>query len=149
NHRRGQDTLERWLRRTEMEWGQLCEMEPALREWDVTPDVVEQVVLETKYAGYIDRQAAQVERFQRLESRPIPAHFSYDGLPQLRREAREKLGRIRPANLGQASRISGICPADLAVVLMYLDGPARGAGVSPAEAECRRDACTTENQVDE
>ena len=74
---------------------------PALRELaDAPPDVVEQVVLEAKYAGYIDRQAAQVERFQRLESRPIPAHFDYAAVPQLRAEAREKLGRIRPASLG-------------------------------------------------
>ena len=82
---------------------------------------MEQVILEAKYAGYIDRQAAQIERFQRMESRPIPAHFDYAAVPQLRAEAKEKLGRIRPANLGQASRISGISPADLAVLLIYLD----------------------------
>ncbi len=135
NHRHGQDTLERWLRRTEVEWSQLCELEPMLREWNARPEVVEQVVLETKYAGYIDRQAAQVERFQRLESKPIPAHFDYDGVPQLRCEAREKLGRIRPASLGQASRISGISPADLAVLLLYLDRPARPPASSVGIAE--------------
>ncbi len=85
------------------------------------PEVIEQVTLEAKYAGYIDRQANQIERFQRMESRPIPAHFDYAAVPQLRAEAREKLGRIRPANLGQAGRISGICPADLAVLMIYLD----------------------------
>ena len=85
------------------------------------PDVIEQVVLEAKYSGYIHRQTAQIERFQRMESRPIPAHFDYAAVPQLRAEAREKLSRIRPANLGQAGRISGICPADLAVLLIYLD----------------------------
>jgi tRNA uridine 5-carboxymethylaminomethyl modification enzyme len=79
------------------------------------------VVLEAKYAGYIGRQGAAVERFQKLESRPIPAHFDYAAIPQLRAEAREKLGRIRPATLGQASRISGICPADLAVLVIYLE----------------------------
>jgi tRNA uridine 5-carboxymethylaminomethyl modification enzyme len=78
------------------------------------------VVLEAKYAGYISRQAAQVERFHKLESRPIPSHFDYAAIPQLRAEAREKLGRIRPATLGQASRISGISPADLAVLVVYL-----------------------------
>ena len=124
NHRHGQDTLERWLRRTEVEWGQAVRDGTGPGEWNATPEVVEQVVLEMKYAGYIDRQAAQVERFQRLESKPIPATFDYDGIPQLRREAREKLSRIRPASLGQASRISGICPADLAVLLLYLNGPA-------------------------
>jgi len=77
-------------------------------------------VLETKYAGYVERQAAAVERFQRMESKVIPAHFDYAAVPQLRAEAKEKLSRVRPASLGQASRISGITPADLAVVLFYL-----------------------------
>ncbi len=121
--RHGQDTLEKWLRRSEVDWPRLCEMEPSLRDLDVPADAVEQVVLETKYAGYIERQAAQVERFQRLESRPIPAHFDFLAVPQLRAEAREKLARIRPTSLGQASRISGICPADLAVLLIYLGSP--------------------------
>jgi tRNA uridine 5-carboxymethylaminomethyl modification enzyme len=80
-------------------------------------------VLETKYAGYIERQAAQVERFQRLESRPIPAQFYFLAVPQLRAEAKEKLARIRPNSLGQASRISGISPADLAVLMIYLGSP--------------------------
>src|SRR5438552_5417712 len=119
--RHGQDTLEKWLRRSEVEWQQLCEMDPSLGDLDVPADAIEQVVLEAKYAGYIERQAAQVERFQRLESRPIPAHFDYTAVPQLRAEAKEKLSRIRPQNLGQASRISGISPADLAVVLIYLN----------------------------
>ena len=77
-------------------------------------------MLEAKYAGYIDRQAAQVERFQRLESKPIPPHFDYAAVPQLRAEAKEKLARVQPASLGQASRISGISPADLAVLIMYV-----------------------------
>jgi tRNA uridine 5-carboxymethylaminomethyl modification enzyme len=123
--RLGQDTLERVLRRTEVDWHRLCEMEPALKEWGAPASAIEQVVLETKYAGYIDRQAAQIERFQRLESRPIPGHFEYSAIPQLRAEAKEKLTRIRPTNLGQASRISGICPADLAILLIYLDSPAK------------------------
>ena len=95
-------------------------MVPGLRDWPARDDAIEQVVLETKYAGYIDRQAVQVERFQRLESKPIPAHFDYAAIPQLRTEAKEKFTRIRPTNLGQASRISGISPADLAVLLVYV-----------------------------
>jgi tRNA uridine 5-carboxymethylaminomethyl modification enzyme len=120
SRRHGQDTLEKILRRPDVDWDQLCELEPALRAFNALPPAVEQVMLEAKYSGYIDRQAAQVERFQRLESRPIPAHFDYLAVPQLRAEAKEKLTRIRPTNLGQAGRISGISPADLAVVLMYL-----------------------------
>jgi tRNA uridine 5-carboxymethylaminomethyl modification enzyme len=112
------DTLERWLKRTATAWDQIAAWCPGVAGF--APDVVEQVVLETKYAGYIDRQAAQVERFQRLESKPIPAHFDYAAVPQLRAEAKEKLTRIRPASIGQASRISGINPADLAVLLLYV-----------------------------
>jgi tRNA uridine 5-carboxymethylaminomethyl modification enzyme len=112
------DTLERWLRRTETAWEQITDWSPAFKQF--AADAVEQVILEAKYAGYIDRQAEQVERFQRLESKPIPPHFDYQAVPQLRVEAREKLTRIRPANLGQASRISGITPADLAVVMLFV-----------------------------
>ena len=96
-------------------------MHPPLREWQAAPGVVEQVVLETKYAGHVERQAQQVQRFQRLESKPIPPRFDFAAVPQLRMEAREKLARIRPASVGQASRISGITPADLAVLLFYLN----------------------------
>jgi tRNA uridine 5-carboxymethylaminomethyl modification enzyme len=112
------DTLETHLKRTAMEWEELVAWEPELNSFPA--DVIEQVVLEAKYAGYIGRQAAQVERFQRLESKPIPAHFDYSGVPQLRAEAREKLARIKPLSIGQASRISGITPADLAVLVYYL-----------------------------
>ncbi len=123
NHRHEQQTLEQWLRRPEVDWGQLCTMAPGLAERAASvPSVaVEQVVLETKYSGYIARQASQVERFQRMESRTIPPHFDYTAVPQLRAEAKEKLARVRPASLGQASRISGISPADLAVLLVYLE----------------------------
>jgi tRNA uridine 5-carboxymethylaminomethyl modification enzyme len=123
------DTLEKWLRRTQTTWEQIAAWQPELASFG--PQVVEQVVLEAKYTGYIDRQAAQVERFQRLEGKPIPATFDYHAIPQLRNEAKEKLQTIRPASLGQAGRISGIHPADLAVLLLYLEEPARMAHVSP------------------
>jgi len=96
-------------------------MNPQLAERNDAADVVEQVVLEGKYCGYVGRQAEAVERFRRMEGRSIPTHFDYHAVPQLRAEAREKLHRIRPANLGQASRISGISSADLALLLIYLD----------------------------
>jgi len=121
NHRHAGATLAQWLRRTEVEWEQIVAMNPGVQALQTPPEALEQVILEAKYSGYIQRQAEQVERFQRLESRPIPAHFDYAAVPQLRAEAREKLSRIRPRNLGQASRISGICPADLAVLLIYLE----------------------------
>jgi tRNA uridine 5-carboxymethylaminomethyl modification enzyme len=120
-HRHENATLEQWLRRTEIEWQQIVAMNPGVQALKTPPEALEQVILEAKYSGYIHRQAEQVQRFQRLESRPIPTHFDYAAVPQLRAEAREKLSRIRPVNLGQASRISGISPADLAVLLIYLD----------------------------
>jgi tRNA uridine 5-carboxymethylaminomethyl modification enzyme len=129
SRRHEQQTLEHWLRRPETTWEQVCAFCPELaavaRSGDrpqqgAPAEAVEQVVLETKYSGYIARQAEQVERFRRLESKPIPQHFDYAAVPQLRAEAREKLSRIRPASLGQAGRISGISPADLAVLLIYL-----------------------------
>ena len=117
------DTLEKWLKRTETTWDEVAAWCPELTGF--APNVIEQVTLEAKYAGYIDRQAAQVERFQRLESKPIPATFDFHAIPQLRHEAKEKLHAIRPASLGQASRISGIHPADLAVLVLYLEEPGR------------------------
>jgi tRNA uridine 5-carboxymethylaminomethyl modification enzyme len=111
-------TLEKWLRRPETTWEQLINWQPELAPF--ASDVVEQVVLECKYAGYVGRQAEQVERFQKMESRVIPANFDYSAIHQLRFEAREKLSRIRPASIGQAGRVSGITPADLAVLLLYL-----------------------------
>ena len=118
--RSGGDSLDTWLRRTEVTWAEVGERDLSLCEWNARPEVVEQVVLEAKYSGYIGRQAAEVERFRRMEDRHIPAHLDYAAIPQLRHEAREKLSRVRPANVGQAGRISGITPADLAVLLFYL-----------------------------
>src|SRR5262249_21507729 len=121
SHRHDGDTLETWLRRTEVTWEQVVAMQPALEQLATDTDVREQVVLEAKYAGYIGRQAAQVERFQKLEDKRTRSHFDYTAVPQLRVEAREKLSRVRPATLGQAGRISGISPADLAVLVIYLE----------------------------
>ncbi len=120
-HRHDGATLETWLRRTETTWEQLTEMHPALSQMPIAPEVREQVVLEAKYAGYIGRQAAEVERFRKLEGRAIPSTFDYQAVQQLRMEAREKLVRVKPATIGQASRISGITPSDLAVLLIYLE----------------------------
>ncbi len=134
-HRYEQDTLEKWLRRSECDWSKLCELAPELRSFAASREAIEQVTLEAKYGGYIERQAEQVERFQRLENKTIPEHFDYAAIPQLRAEAKEKLGRVRPASLGQAGRISGIGPADLAVVLMYLESPKRWRPVKAGEPD--------------
>lgn len=119
-------TLEKLISRPQMSWENLCEIAPELRLYESLPDVVEQTVTETKYAGYAKKQVDQAERFKRLELKKIPPSFDYRHAFQLRFEAREKLSLVRPANLGQASRISGITPADLATVLMYLESGIHG-----------------------
>jgi tRNA uridine 5-carboxymethylaminomethyl modification enzyme len=134
-HRLGQETLAKLLRRPDTDWMMLCQMAPELKVWEGHRWAVEQAVLETKYAGYIDRQSAQIARFERMESRSIPPHFDFQALPQLRAEAKEKLSQVRPANLGQASRISGISPADLAVVMLYLADPQRSISSEPLPAD--------------
>jgi tRNA uridine 5-carboxymethylaminomethyl modification enzyme len=114
------DALFQILRRPETTWEDLCRLEPGLGSSGMSPDVVAQIVIEAKYNGYIGRQIEQIERFRRLEDKPIPSELDYRAIPQLRVEAREKLERIRPASLGQAGRISGISPADLATLLVHL-----------------------------
>lgn len=84
-------------------------------------DVVEQVEIELKYEGYIERQMRQVEQYKKMEKKLIPADLDYDEVPSLRLEARQKLKSFRPVSVGQASRISGVSPADVSVLLVYLE----------------------------
>ena len=83
-------------------------------------DVTEQVEIELKYEGYIRRQMSQVTQFKKMEHKRIPADIDYDAIPSIRIEARQKLKQVRPENVGQASRISGVSPADISVLLVYL-----------------------------
>lgn len=106
------------LRRPEIHYSDfagVCEM-PALE-----PDVCEQVEIRIKYDGYIKRQLDQIEQFKRLEAKLMPEDTDYNEISGLRLEARQKLSQIRPASLGQASRISGVSPSDIAVLLVYLE----------------------------
>ncbi|UCC64891.1 MAG: tRNA uridine-5-carboxymethylaminomethyl(34) synthesis enzyme MnmG, partial [Anaerolineae bacterium] len=89
----------------------------------ISPEVADQVWIEAHYAGYIAKQRLEVERAQRLEGLTIPAGFDYDAIAGLRNEAREKLVRVRPATVGQASRIYGVNPADVSVLLIHLRRP--------------------------
>ncbi len=114
-------TLEAWLRRPEIEWEQLVGMVPELASLEVCIEAQRQVTIETKYAGYVKRQTSEVNRQQRSHSAKIPPTFDFLAIPQLRKEAKDKLSRIRPVNLGQASRISGITPADLTILMLYLN----------------------------
>ena len=87
---------------------------------ELPPDVTEQVEIEIKYHGYIERQLKQVEAFKKLEKKYIPKDMDYDKVQSLRLEARQKLKQFRPVSIGQASRISGVSPADISVLLVYL-----------------------------
>ena len=87
----------------------------------LTTENAEQVAIEMKYEGYIAKQRLEVERMHRLEDRRIPDDFDYDSIIGLRNEARENLVRHHPATVGQAARISGINPADISILLIYLE----------------------------
>jgi tRNA uridine 5-carboxymethylaminomethyl modification enzyme len=118
--RRDGVTLTQHLRRPETEWSQLVTWLPVLAA--ASEGAVSQVVCDVKYAGYVARQEADVARQRRLAAKRIPASFDYDRIVHLRAEAREKLGRSRPHNLSQASRVSGITPADIALLMVHLEG---------------------------
>ncbi|MFO0917482.1 MAG: tRNA uridine-5-carboxymethylaminomethyl(34) synthesis enzyme MnmG [Planctomycetaceae bacterium] len=113
-------TLEAWLRRPEIQWSHLTEIHQELADLSIGQSAQRQLTIETKYAGYIRRQTTEITRQERTQSVKIPPAFNFHTIPQLRSEAREKLERVRPADLGQASRISGITPADLTVLSLYL-----------------------------
>ena len=87
---------------------------------DLEPNLFEQVEIEIKYEGYIQKQLKQVEQMKKLEKKQLPADFDYKQLNGLRLEAQEKLNKIKPLNIGQASRISGVSPADVSVLLIWL-----------------------------
>ncbi|MBX7073600.1 MAG: tRNA uridine-5-carboxymethylaminomethyl(34) synthesis enzyme MnmG [Pirellulales bacterium] len=116
----GETPLARVLRRTETEWSDLAAYLPELAE--VTTEVAEQVTNDLKYSGYVARQQIDIDRQRRLAEKRIPDSFDYARVVQLRIEAREKLTRVRPRTLAQAGRISGITPADLALVIVHLEG---------------------------
>jgi tRNA uridine 5-carboxymethylaminomethyl modification enzyme len=122
-------TLAKLLKRPETNWQDLLQRQPALAEIPI--DVAEQVVHDVKYEGYIARQEVEIQRLRRLAEKPIPDWLTYDMLPQLRAEAREKLSKVRPANFAQAGRISGITPADIAMVTAFLENRSRSGRVDP------------------
>ena len=114
----GQATLTKYLRRPETTWDEITTHLPELN--DLPEDVVQQVVYDVKYSGYIARQQMEIDRQSRLAEKQIPDDFDYDAIGHLRTEARQKLSLIRPTTIAQASRISGITPADMALVTAYL-----------------------------
>ena len=113
---------DKYLRRPEVTWTELVTRFPSeLAEFP--SEIAQQVEYDAKYSGYVSRQQIQVDRQNRMADKVIPKHFNYESIVSLRAEAKQKLGRIRPINLDQAGRISGITPADISLVLAYIENP--------------------------
>ncbi len=107
------------LRRPELSYVDLARFDP---ERPALPAVIrEQVEIRVKYAGYIDRQQKDVEQYRKLQSRPLPPELDYSAIDSLRLEARQKLNAVKPLNFGQAARISGVSPADITALMIYME----------------------------
>lgn len=114
-------SLAELIRRPELDYIMLEELDPDREQiGTLSSEVIEQINIAIKYDGYITRQKQQVEQFKKMEKKRIPEDINYDDVSNLRREARQKLEQIRPASIGQASRISGVSPADVSVLLVYI-----------------------------
>jgi tRNA uridine 5-carboxymethylaminomethyl modification enzyme len=111
-------SLAELIRRPELDYEILKDIDP--NRPDLPKDVRDEVNIEIKYDGYIRRQEKQVAQFKKIEEKKIPEGIDYDKIPSLRNEARQKLKEVRPASIGQASRVMGVNPADLSVLMVYL-----------------------------
>jgi len=126
--RDGADSLLQLLKRPEVTYQQL----PSTNS-DLHPEVIEQVEIEVKYSGYIARQETEIQKAGTFEAKQIPLGFDYSLVPSLRTEARQKLSTIRPATVGQASRISGVSPSDISILLVWLKRSAETPVLTPAD----------------
>ena len=133
SHRAEGKTLAERLRRPDVTVETLDEL-PEWRAAGFAPRAAEQAAIDAKYAGYVARQAADVRKAKRWGAVRIPDGFDYAGLPHLRTEAREKLARVRPADVGQAGRVSGITPADLSVLVVAIEAAGRRAAAANTAA---------------
>ncbi len=111
-------TLDELIRRPELDYEKVKELDPEYKE--LPEDIINQINIEIKYEGYIKRQEKQVENFKRVEVRKLPEDVDYSTIQGLRLEAQQKLNKFKPHSIGQASRISGVTPADISVLLIYL-----------------------------
>jgi tRNA uridine 5-carboxymethylaminomethyl modification enzyme len=112
---------EKYLRRPEVTWTQMASEHPLLASFPASVGI--ELEYDVKYSGYVARQQTQVDRQQRMADKKIPLGFDYEQIDSLRCEAKQKFGRIRPINLDQASRISGITPADISLLLLHIERP--------------------------
>jgi tRNA uridine 5-carboxymethylaminomethyl modification enzyme len=128
NNHYGSDSLAKILSRPESNYDSLPK-----RDESLSREVIEQVEIAVKYAGYVERQEHEIEKFKKLEDKQIPLAFDFSTVPGLRMEARQKLVKIRPATIGQAARISGVSPADVGILMVCLK---RFGDAAASEAAC-------------
>ncbi|MFS0646538.1 tRNA uridine-5-carboxymethylaminomethyl(34) synthesis enzyme MnmG [Siminovitchia sp. 179-K 8D1 HS] len=107
------------LKRPEMKYSHIRQLAPG--EKDLSQDVIEQVEIQIKYEGYIEKSLQQVEKLKKLENKKIPEDIDYDAIQGIATEARQKLNKVRPLSIAQASRISGVNPADISILLVYIE----------------------------
>lgn len=112
--------LSELIKRTELTYNDLAEIDEE-REKDLPKDVIKEVEIQLKYEGYIKMQEAQVAKFKKLEEKELKEDIDYQEIKGLSLEARQKLNKQKPTSVGQASRISGVSPADISVLLIYLE----------------------------
>ena len=121
-------SLAELLCRPELSYEMVADIDPGRK---ALPEAIwVQAEIEIRYEGYITRQKKQVEQYKKLEKKRIPEDMDYDAVPSLRLEARQKLKLFRPVSIGQASRISGVSPADISVMLVYLEHAVRNSNQS-------------------
>lgn len=118
-------TLEEHLRRHTITWEEIHSLFPQVAAMNLSQQTRRQMLIESQYAGYVRRQEAEIHRLRKVDAVRIPDHFDFLAVPQLRFEAKEKLNRHRPVTVGQASRVSGITPADIAILMFCLNPQSR------------------------
>ena len=119
HHTSAKKSLAKILKQPGMSFKQIRALDPRVK--NLAEDIAEQVEIEIKYEGYIQREKALIQRLKKLENREIPVRLSYQKIEGLKKEAREKLCRIKPRSIGQAMRISGITSSDIALVLLRIE----------------------------
>ena len=112
-------TVAEWLKRPDEDGERFLQL-PEIQSLGLRRDVWERVRVEIRYDGYIQRQQRAIQEFRRMEDEPIPPDFDYARVPHLRAEARERWAQVRPRSVGQAARVSGICPTDVTLLLVFL-----------------------------
>src|ERR1017187_1278050 len=118
------------------------------RDESLSDEVIQQVEIVVKYAGYVERQETEVARSKSLEDKNIPVTFDFSTVPSLRLEARQKFEKIRPQTIGQAARISGVSPADISILLVWLKR-AGATGLKRDDTSANGDVCAMENLREE